>query len=86
MDLPLKVIDITNRHLEVVKAPRHGYGGNMNPCIDCHALMFRIAGELLEQEGSDFVISEKCLGKDPCPRISNLLGWLPLTVIWTASF
>jgi len=45
MDLPFKVVDITRRHLEVVKKPKHGYGGNMNPCIDCHALMFRVAGE-----------------------------------------
>ena len=74
MDLPLKVIDITNRHLEVVKAPRHGYGGNMNPCIDCHALMFRIAGELLEQEGSDFVISGEVLGQRPMSQNKQSLA------------
>ena len=48
MDLQFRVVDITRRHLEVVKKPKHGYGGNMNPCIDCHALMFRVAGEMLE--------------------------------------
>ena len=39
MKLPLKVIDITAPHLEIVKNPRHGHGENMNPCIDCHTLM-----------------------------------------------
>ena len=65
MDLPFKVVDITRRHLEVVKEPKHGYGGNMNPCIDCHALMFRIAGEMLEEEGADFVFTGEVLGQRP---------------------
>jgi tRNA-uridine 2-sulfurtransferase len=65
MDLPLKVVDISDRHLEVVQSPKHGYGANMNPCIDCHILMLRIAGELLEQEGADFVISGEVLGQRP---------------------
>jgi len=65
MDLPFKVVDITRRHLEVVKQPKHGYGGNMNPCIDCHALMFRIAGEMLEEEGADFVFTGEVLGQRP---------------------
>jgi tRNA-specific 2-thiouridylase len=65
IELPFKVADITRRHLEVVKQPKHGYGGNMNPCIDCHALMFRIAGEMLEEEGAGFVFTGEVLGQRP---------------------
>ena len=65
LDLPFKVVDITGRHLEVVRSPKHGYGGNMNPCIDCHALMFRIAGEMLEGEGASFVVTGEVLGQRP---------------------
>ena len=43
----------------------HGYGGNMNPCIDCHALMLRKAGQLLEEEGANFVITGEVLGQRP---------------------
>lgn len=63
--VPFKVINITDRHMEVLKNPRHGYGGNMNPCIDCHALMFRIAGEMLEQESAQFIITGEVLGQRP---------------------
>ena len=63
--LPLKVIDITKPHLEVVKNPKHGHGENMNPCIDCHALMIRCAGERLEEEGAKFVITGEVLGQRP---------------------
>ncbi len=59
------MLDITDRHLEIVRAPSHGYGANMNPCIDCHTLMFRIAGELLERKNADFVISGEVLGQRP---------------------
>jgi len=63
--LPLKVVDLTLRHLEIVRKPKHGYGGNMNPCIDCHTLMLRKAGEMLEEEGASFIISGEVLGQRP---------------------
>jgi tRNA-uridine 2-sulfurtransferase len=63
--LPLKIVDLTEPHLRIVRNPKYGYGGNMNPCIDCHALMLRRAGELLEKEGASFVISGEVLGQRP---------------------
>ncbi len=74
MGLPFKVMNITERHLEVVKRPKHGYGGNMNPCIDCHALMFRIAGEVLETEGASFVFSGEVLGQRPMSQNKKALA------------
>jgi tRNA U34 2-thiouridine synthase MnmA/TrmU len=73
MGLPLKVVDITKRHLDVVKGPKHGYGGNMNPCIDCHALMFKIAGETLEKEGAYFVFTGEVLGQRPMSQNKKAL-------------
>jgi tRNA-specific 2-thiouridylase len=63
--LPLKVVDLTGPHLQIVKRPAHGYGGNMNPCIDCHALMLRKAGEMLEEEEANFIITGEVLGQRP---------------------
>ena len=74
MGLPFKVVDITKRHLDVVKRPKHGYGGNMNPCIDCHALMFKIAGEMLEKEGADFVLTGEVLGQRPMSQNKKSLA------------
>ena len=65
IQLPLKVVDLTGPHLEVVKHPAHGYGGNMNPCIDCHALMLRKAGQMLEEEGANFILTGEVLGQRP---------------------
>ena len=65
LKLPLRRVDITKRHIQIVKAPRHGYGAGMNPCIDCHALMARVAGEMLSSENADFVITGEVLGQRP---------------------
>ena len=63
--LPLTVLDITERMLTIVLSPRHGYGKGLNPCIDCHALMFRVAAEMLKGEGARFMISGEVLGQRP---------------------
>ena len=60
-----RILDITTEHLERVRHPKNGYGRNMNPCIDCHAMMFRKAGEFMEREGADFLFSGEVLGERP---------------------
>ena len=40
------VRDITKIHFPLLRNPPHGFGKNLNPCIDCHGLMFRLAGEM----------------------------------------
>lgn len=65
MGLGLEIVDITARHLEVLKNPRYGYGRNLNPCIDCHALMVRVAVERLEELEADFVATGEVLGERP---------------------
>jgi len=65
LGVPITVRDITKEHLEIVKAPKYGYGSQMNPCIDCHGLMFRIAGRIMEEEGADFLFSGEVLNERP---------------------
>ncbi|RQD75994.1 MAG: DUF814 domain-containing protein [Candidatus Syntrophonatronum acetioxidans] len=65
LDVPLEIVDITEEHLEIVKNPRHGYGKNLNPCIDCHALMVKKAGEYMEKTGAHFIITGEVLGERP---------------------
>ena len=63
--LELRIENISAQLLAVIKNPRYGFGKNLNPCIDCHSLMFREAGRLMEQEGMDFLISGEVLGQRP---------------------
>jgi len=63
--IPLLIRDIGDIHLEMLKNPKYGYGRNMNPCIDCHAMMFRLAGSIMAEEGYDFLFSGEVLGQRP---------------------
>lgn len=63
--LPVKIVDITDSLFQIVLNPKHGYGKGLNPCIDCHILMFKTAGEMLKGEGADFIISGEVLGQRP---------------------
>ncbi|MGB6127155.1 MAG: 7-cyano-7-deazaguanine synthase [Psychrilyobacter sp.] len=65
LGVKLEYVDFSVIHTEVVKSPPSGRGKNMNPCIDCHALMFEKAGELLEKYGASFLISGEILGQRP---------------------
>ncbi|MFH0923816.1 MAG: hypothetical protein V1825_03710, partial [Candidatus Falkowbacteria bacterium] len=47
ISIDLKIIDISEELLEIVKNPPSGYGKHLNPCVDCHALMIKKAGKYL---------------------------------------
>ena len=73
LGIPLIVKEISAEHLAMVKNPRYGYGGNMNPCIDCHAMMFRLAGEMMAEQGFDFIFSGEVLGQRPMSQNRSAL-------------
>jgi len=74
LDLPLHVVPFTRDILELLEAPRHGFGGAMNPCIDCHARMILRAGEMMTQKGFDFVATGEVLNQRPMSQTRKSLG------------
>lgn len=65
LGIEIAVSDITVPHLEVLKSPRYGYGKNLNPCIDCHALMVREALDRIDELEADFVATGEVIGERP---------------------
>src|SRR3989339_321759 len=65
LGVKLKVVDVKDGMIEITKNPSFGYGKNMNPCIDCHANMIKIAGQIAEEKGYDFVATGEVLGQRP---------------------
>lgn len=85
--IDLIVRDISEEHLEMMKNPTSGFGKQINPCIDCHALMFRIAGDMMPEIGADFLISGEVLGQRPMSqrrdamnRVGRLSGYRDLLI------
>ena len=63
--IPVKVIDISEEFLDIINSPEHGYGSNINPCIDCKIFMMRKAKEMMEEEGAGFIVTGEVLGERP---------------------
>ncbi|TYT74910.1 tRNA 4-thiouridine(8) synthase ThiI [Desulfobotulus mexicanus] len=75
-DIPLYVRDITEQYLPMLKDPDGGYGRTMNPCKDCHALMFREAGRIMSEEGFDFLFSGEVSGQRPMSQTRSALRYV----------
>lgn len=74
--IKLIVQDITPAYMEMMKAPKAGFGKNMNPCMDCHTLMFATAGTLMQEQGFHFLFSGEVLGQRPKSQTKNALRYV----------
>lgn len=73
LGVPLDLVDISAEYLPIVLEPRHGYGRNMNPCIDCRIFMLRKAREHMERIGADFVFTGEVAGQRPKSQVKTAL-------------
>jgi tRNA U34 2-thiouridine synthase MnmA/TrmU len=67
-------MEVGSEYLDVLKKPKYGFGKHMNPCIDCHAFMFRKAGTLMHEYGASFLVTGEVLGERPMSQNKNALG------------
>jgi len=74
--IPVMVQNITAPYLEMLKNPPCGYGKHMNPCMDCHALMFKLAGAVMKEKGFDFLFSGEVLGQRPMSQTRPSLRYV----------
>jgi tRNA U34 2-thiouridine synthase MnmA/TrmU len=65
LGIPLNVLNVSEEYLRVVKNPKHGYGSNMNPCIDCRIFMMKKAKAYMEEIGASFIVTGEVLGERP---------------------
>jgi tRNA U34 2-thiouridine synthase MnmA/TrmU len=45
LGIKLHIIDVIEEYKDVLLNPKHGYGANMNPCLDCKIFMVKKAVE-----------------------------------------
>ena len=65
LGIKLHIIDIVEEYKDVLINPKHGYGANMNPCLDCKIFMVQKALAWAEQNGFDFIITGEVIGQRP---------------------
>ena len=74
LNLPWREIEYTAEIMALLKNPPSGFGKNLNPCIDCHAGMFRILGDIAAAEGYDMIFSGEVAGQRPMSQNKNSLN------------
>lgn len=72
LGIKLHIVDISEEYKDIVINPKHGYGANLNPCLDCKifmveqaTLMMNKAREFAGEAGFDFIITGEVIGQRP---------------------
>ena len=65
LGIKLHKVFLGQEYLDMLTRPPHGYGSQMNPCVDCRILTFRKAKALAEEIGADFLVTGEVLEERP---------------------
>ncbi len=65
LGIKLHIVDIIEEYKDIVINPKHGYGANLNPCLDCKVFMVQKAREWIEKNDFDFIITGEVIGQRP---------------------
>ncbi len=65
LGIKLHIVDIVEEYKQVVINPKHGYGANLNPCLDCKIFMVTKAKEWIKKHNFDFIITGEVIGQRP---------------------
>ena len=65
LNVPLKVLSVDKDYLQMLRKPKHGYGKNLNPCIDCKIFILKKAKKFAKEIGADFLFTGEVLGERP---------------------
>ena len=65
LGIKLHIIDVIEEYKDVLINPKHGYGANMNPCLDCKIFMVNKAKQWIEENEFDFIITGEVMGQRP---------------------
>ena len=73
LGIKLHIVDIIDEYKDIVINPKHGYGSNLNPCLDCKIFMVNKAREWIEANGFDFIITGEVVGQRPMSQRKDTL-------------
>jgi len=65
LGIKLHIIDVIEEYKDVLTNPQHGYGANLNPCLDCKSFMVKKAREWMDENEFDFIFTGEVIGQRP---------------------
>lgn len=67
-------IDFSREIIAIISKPKHGYGKNLNPCIDCKIGMLKKAAEIMKTFGASFIVTGEVLGQRPMSQRKDAMN------------
>lgn len=71
LGINFRIEDIHEEYWKTLLYPVYGYGKNVNPCLDCHLHMIRVAARVMKEEGADFVFTGEVIGQRPKSQLAH---------------
>ncbi len=71
LGIKLHIIDVIEEYKDVLINPKHGYGTNMNPCLDCKIFMVQKAKQWIQENDFDFIITGEVIGQRPMSQTKS---------------
>ncbi len=65
LELKIYFIKLSEDYLQLVAQPIHGYGKNMNPCLDCRAFLLKKAWQLAQRINAEKLATGEVIGQRP---------------------
>ncbi len=73
LGVKLHRVSFGHEYLDMLTSPQHGYGSQMNPCVDCRIFAFRKARKLAEKVGADFLVTGEVLDERPFSQRRDMM-------------
>jgi len=73
LGIKLHIIDVIEPYKRVLLQPRHGYGANLNPCLDCKCFMVGQALQWMREHEFDFIITGEVIGQRPMSQRADTM-------------
>ena len=71
--IELRVLDMGQDYIDMIRNPKNGYGRHINPCIDCKIFMLTKAKEIMREQEALFIITGEVLGQRPMSQRRDTL-------------
>lgn len=72
--IPIKQVEVGKDYLKLLKKPKHGFGKNINPCIDCKIYMLKKAKQYMKSINAHFIATGEVLEQRPMSQHRKALN------------
>lgn len=64
-NIKLNLVKLDKNYVDLIRNPKHGYGKNLNPCIDCRIHELKLAKAFIEKNKFDYIATGEVLNERP---------------------